>query len=201
VLVISGFDQVSTCRVTAARPGAQYRRQLTVYTAADQADALLDQVAAALPESYQPRVRHAVVSRMNADAGDYVALTATTADPGRVRFTASTGCRPVGGLNPDTTAPSDAERAPVRTMLSALGVPAVGWHRYSVACPGGGQLTTVEAVTATVAPGGPEPWLGRLASTTPIVVTAEVYAFRDGATGLTAQTIDDHMVLTATTRC
>lgn len=203
VIAISGFSRVEACRVTYARSGARYERELTVYTPAETEETLLDRVAVALPSDYHSSVRHATVSRFSADAGDYVGISGGVAGPGRVRFIVNTGCRPVGDVvGAAGDAPTAAEQAPAQAVLAALGVTAREWHRYRLTCPQGGSLSTVEAIAAGgLPPGGLEPALSRLAAGTAVVVAADVYAFRADPAGVAVRVVGDHLVVTVATAC
>ncbi|HYU86835.1 MAG TPA: hypothetical protein VEK80_18665, partial [Kribbellaceae bacterium] len=147
VAAISGYTQLDAdCRVTTARSGSRFERAALLFTPAGTEPALLDRIAAGLPASYRPRVRHggtASTHTLTVDAGDFVSVRATVPSPGTVRVAADTGCRPQD--RPVSEAGGTADRAPVEAVFTALHATPTGWQVHRVACRGGGTLWTVEA--------------------------------------------------------
>jgi hypothetical protein len=147
VPAITGYQESATCRITPARSGAKYQRVAWLYTQPGNEPALLRQVTAALPAGYRAHYQPSAdgtTGTLRADAGDYVAVTGTVAQPGAVKVVADTGCRPVGKVPAadPTTEPAGAQ--PVHAMLAALGVTAADWSTHTLPC----GLRTVEAVSA-----------------------------------------------------
>ena len=145
VVAVSGFDRVQDCDISVVRDGVRYQRALVVVVPPGTEVAVLDQVAAALPASYQPTVRRGDSPRLTADVGLFVLLSGSPVGAGELRFQADTGdCRPAGDLtavDPETGVPADA----VPNLLARLGLTATKITAAAVPCPGGGTLGTVEA--------------------------------------------------------
>lgn len=204
VVAISGFDRVGECSVTLVRGGEQYQQVLIASVAPGTEEALLRRVADRLPGTYGATVRGGSVPRLVADAGYWIRLSASVTSPGRVRFVADTGvCRTVGDLvTPDggVTDRDTDNTATVRTVFSRLGLVPEQFAAHRVACPGGGSLSTVEAVSRDgTRPGGP------LNAGSPngivVVSTKDLFAYRDGGTGVSIRADDRSVAVTATTPC
>jgi hypothetical protein len=147
VPAVTGYQTSGTCAITPARSGAKYQRVAWLYTQPGNEPALLRQVTAALPAGYHAHFlpsADGTTGTLRADAGDYVAITGTVAQPGAVKVVADTGCRPVGNVpaSDPTAEPADAQ--PVHAMLAALGVTSADWSTHTLPC----GLRTVEAVSA-----------------------------------------------------
>jgi hypothetical protein len=200
VAAISGFNRVGDCRVTVLRRGERYQRTVTVVVTPGTEKALIDRVGARLPASYGVRITG---ERLVADAGFWVQVTASAPSKGQVQFVADTGsCRETGALPASVTSASDATagRAEVTAALSKLSLTAAQWHSYQASCPGGGQLTTVEAVGPRGAePGAFNELLRGLGN--PVVATPDVYAYTSATYAVAVRHEPDNVVVTATHGC
>jgi hypothetical protein len=208
VAALSAYTLDSGCRITTARGGTDLSRVIRLYTAAGGERALLDRLAAALPAGFQARVPRPVGSAspaLRADAGDFVALRGRAAGPGEVRVEAEAGCRTGGDLGTPAlgSAPTAAQRAPVEPVLRALGASSPRWHAYQVPCPGGGEVRTVEADSATAASPGPLPAALKAVAGGAVVVLSQPqrYAYRVDATAMAVRVQDGAVTVTATTSC
>gem|GEM_PF-1121023 len=202
VPVLSGFAKVGDCDVTLVRAGERWARSVRFWVPVDAVGPLIDQVAAGLPARYQAKANTSAggaVHTLYADAGDYVSITGSVDRPGLVRFTAGTGCRPVGtrpAADPTGT-PDAARRAPVDAALAALRTAAVSWRVHELRC-GTGTVATVEA---TGGPGvSPDATPPVPAGAQPVLRTGGLAAWRaaDG-TGVASRTSDGTVVVAATT--
>ncbi|MDR7280433.1 hypothetical protein [Catenuloplanes atrovinosus] len=137
------------CRVTSARDGAELTRRATVYIAPADSAPLIERLAAdgALPAGYRiwlGRDAAGATNSFRVDAGEFIGLRGIVEEPGVLRVALTTGCRPVDGALPavpDPPAdPASAGRA--EGVLAALGAQGSRQSAASVACPGGGALTT-----------------------------------------------------------
>jgi hypothetical protein len=202
VVSVSAFERVDTCSVTVFRDGAHYRRTVTALVAPGTEQALLDRVAARLPAAYGATVRPGAVPRLYADGGFFVAVTGTVGEPGRVAFVADTGqCRTVGDVSSAASRPG-TPGGPGQRVLERLRAKEAQWTVHEVLCPGGGALTTVEAVVAAgTDPGSLDEALHGTVTRTPVVATAELFAYRDGDTGVAVRFDGPRAVVTATTPC
>jgi hypothetical protein len=199
---VSGFQKVGDCRVSLVRSGQRFQRVVTVLVSPGTEGALLDRVAARLPASYKPSVSTSPLPTLSGDAGLYVHILATRADPGVVRFVLDTGsCRVLGTLA-EPAEPS-GDRAAVTPVFQRLGLPPVQWHAVTVPCAGtGGQLSTVEGV-------GPDNQVAAaraLPSTleglgTPVVSSDGLYAYRSGPAAVGVRVENNHVVVSATEGC
>ncbi|MDG4833657.1 hypothetical protein O7627_30750 [Solwaraspora sp. WMMD1047] len=212
----------SGCRVTTFRDGATLERDLIVRTTPDRVDPLLATIADRLPAGYRAGIRPDRDGNGNggngdggngngggggptlrADAGDFVAVSGRSTGPGVLRFTATTGCRPV---EPDLALADllpglgvDDQPGQVLAALGASEVAPAG--RVSVACPGGGQAHTARA-TGVAAPAAPSPAEilpdpdGPVAAANP-----ELYAFRDGPRSIVIESVDGDLRAAVTTDC
>jgi hypothetical protein len=202
VVAISGFELVGDCRVTVVRPGVRYQRSVTVIVAPGTEDALLDRVAARLPASYQVSVRHDVTPRLAGDGGLYVRLTGGVVAAGLVRFVADTGdCRPPGTIKATDVDAMSVDQSKLIAAFDRLRVPVRRWNGYRVGCPGGGSMTTIEAVGADGAPPGPLDQALRGLVGTPAVATANLFGYADGGVGVAVRSVGGPVVATATTPC
>lgn len=203
-VVVLGAERISgSCRITPIRPGAELTRVLTAYTDAGSGPALLDRIAQRLPASYSARTRHGDtgVSRLGADAGDFVAVRGELIRPGVVELRISTGCRPAESGAASTAGPAgDGDDEPAR-LLARLGAtdvqaeapvavpcPAGGWLRSWVAAGTGPADQVAEALAAEVRAG-----VSVVADTSPL------YAYRDGDAGTVVEA-DGDQILVARTR-
>jgi hypothetical protein len=208
VVAISGFDRLGDCRVTVVRTGARYRREVLAFVPAGTERALLDRVAARLPDSYRATVRRGSVPRLAADVGLFVQLRGDVSGSGQVRFAVDTGdCRPEGdvatrGDLATPGGPPSVGRAPAEAVLTALGVPAAQWTTHGLSCANGAPLWTVEAVSEPVAA---RPELGtaltKAVDGASVLASPEAYAYRSGSVGVAVRTVGSRIVVTATTPC
>lgn len=188
------------CRVTPASEGTELTRGVDVLVAEGGERAVLDRVADALPESWRAGVRDGVDGPLlRADAGEFVLVEGEVPAPGRVRFTAVTGCRPTDVEFADLLIGHPPGPA-LETALRALGRP-VPDHagRIAASCPGGAKAWTQRAEA------GAEPVsldaLAPLAAGAVVVDTPEVYAYRPGADVVVADATGDQLQLTVSTGC
>ena len=201
VVAVSDLTSAGRCKVTAFRSGARYQRVVTVLVQPGTEDALIRRVAARLPENY-----HALVSRrspltMSADAGLFVGIDGTTSGPGVVRFVVDTGdCRSAGNIPASSTVVTPGSDAPVREVLTRLGVDATP-HRYAVPCAGGGQLSTVEAFAGGGPPGPYEAKLAGIPGVQPVVTADTLYAYIVDGTQIAVRQVDNGVDVTATVLC
>lgn len=84
--------RTSDCQISMARDGTSLERVVVLDVPRGREEAMLDRLVDELPSQWHPR--HGVGGRFHADAGDFVRLDGEVVDPGLVRLTASTGCRP-----------------------------------------------------------------------------------------------------------
>ncbi|WKU02651.1 hypothetical protein [Micromonospora sp. HUAS LYJ1] len=187
------------CRITPMADGATLSRGLDVLVAEGGERALLDRVADRLPADWRAGVRAGASGpRLRADAGKFVVVQGRVTSGGRVRFTADTGCRPVGAGYPQpSAAPADPT---LDAALRALGRPARSApEQVTAPCPGGGTARTV-AVSAGDAPvvlTGLRP----LAAGSPVADLPEVYAYRSGPATVLADGTGTQVRLAASTGC
>jgi hypothetical protein len=198
-VAVSGFERAD-CSVTVFRSGARYQRVVTAAVATGTELALLRRVAERLPGSYQAVVTTATGPKLKADAGMFVAVTGTVAEPGRVRFLVDTGdCRPEGDV-PDNGSRPSSPVATVADLLTRLGSPATTWTRHDVVCPGDGALSTVEGVgSPDDLPDAIDAVLGRTEGL--IVATPDLYAYRVGTTDVLVRIEGSRLVASSTNRC
>src|SRR5947199_266654 len=87
VPALSGFEKTADCSVTPVRGGAEYQREVWLYTPVSTEPALLDRIAHGLPARYRAVVHHpagGAVPTLAADAGYYVAVTGSVERSGLV---------------------------------------------------------------------------------------------------------------------
>jgi len=208
VAALAAYTVDSGCRITTVRKGSDLSRVIRLYTRAGGERALLDRLAAALPAEFRARIPRPVGSAspaLRADAGGFVALRGTAVGPGEVRVEAEAGCRTGSDLGTPPTGPQPtaAERAPVESVLRALGASSPRWHAYQAPCPGGGAVRTVEADSSASALPGPLPVALKAVAADAVVVLSQPrrYAYRVGATGIAVRLQDGTITVTATTSC
>jgi hypothetical protein len=200
VAALGGYRRTErSCRVTTAREGTRFARDLTVYVKKSTEAAVLDRVKAALPAAFEAAVTHnGTTDLLSADAGNFVAVRGSVTEPGRLRFTADTGCRIQNAAVDEPTPQSqDPDRAPVQAVLDALGQPASQWRTHRLACPDGGALRTVEAVATG------DGAAARATVPGPAVVHDEpkAFAYRAGAAGIAMHAENDKLVVSSTAGC
>ncbi|MFG2037674.1 hypothetical protein [Dactylosporangium sp. NPDC048998] len=200
VAVLGGYRRTEvSCRVTSAREGTRFARDLTVYVKKSSEGATLDRVKAALPAAYKASVVHSGgTDLLSADAGNFVAVRGGVPEPGQLRFTADTGCRIQDERVTEATPPSqNANRAPVQAVLDTLGKPASEWRTHRLSCPAGGALWTVEAVTS----GDGATARATVPASAVVLDEPRVYAYRAGAAGVALRTEHDSLVVSSTAGC
>jgi hypothetical protein len=202
-VTVSGFERTETCAVTVVRSGARYQRVVTAAVTPGTELALLRRVAERLPASYQAAVTTVTGPKLKADAGNFVAVTGTVAEPGRARFVVDTGdCRPEGDV---PTAGRSTERPRlalfVDDIFGRLQVRQVSWVSDQVACPSQGDLMyTVEARGAeNDLPDAIDAALGRREGL--VVATPDLYAFHDGRSDTVIWIEGSRLVYSSTSRC
>ncbi|GAA3448601.1 hypothetical protein [Dactylosporangium matsuzakiense] len=198
VSVLGGYRRTEvSCRVTSARDGTRFTRELLVYVKPSTEAATLDRVKAALPASYEPSVTHSgATDVLSADAGGFVLLRGTVTDQGTIRFTADTGCRVQDAPAQEPT-PTPPDRAPVQAVLTTLGTTASQWRTHQLTSPSCRSLSTVEAdITGDAA---------RVRSTVDagsvVLDTEKLFAYRTSAAAVTLRTEGDTLTVTSTTGC
>ncbi|MFI5906337.1 hypothetical protein [Dactylosporangium sp. NPDC051541] len=198
VAALGGYRRTEvSCRVTSAREGTRFSRELLVYVRKDTEAATLDRVKAALPPSYEPSVTHSdTTDVLNADAGDFVLLRGTVTDPGVLRFTADTGCRVQNAPVPEPTT-TTPDRSPIQTVLTTLGTTASEWRTHQLTTPSCHTLATVEADTT----GDLRRLHTTIAAATVVLDTDQVFAYRTGTTAISVRKNGNELIATATTGC
>jgi hypothetical protein len=210
VISVSGYDRVQAHCDAGNRTGERYQRSVQVYVAPGQEGGLVDRVAAALPSSYKPTVRHSPsVHGLRADAGFYVTLSGGMSGPGELRFIADTGCRVVGGSVPVAA----ADGGPPQTRISAsgplakLGAVQERQQVNELVCSSGGMLATVSLSGA--APADPPEMINvtpALEAVLPAGVTAlisreDLVVYVEQGVGVSVAATDDAITVTATSGC
>jgi hypothetical protein len=199
---ISGLERAD-CSVTVFRSGARYQRVVTAAVATGTELALLRRVAERLPPSYKAAVTTATGPKLKADAGTFVAVTGTVAEPGRVRFVVDTGdCRPEGDVpaaGGSTERPRLAET--VDDLFNRLRVRQASWTRNDLACPGSGDIISTLEVRGPQdeLPDAIDAALGRPEGL--IVATPDLYAYRHGQTDIVIWIDGSRLVASFTYRC
>jgi hypothetical protein len=210
VLSISGYDRITARCDAGNRKGERYQRSVQVYVAPGREGDLVDRVAAALPPSYKPAVRHSPSGPgLRADAGYYVSLTGGMSRAGELRFTADTGCRVVGG-----SVPAAAEDGgPQRTRESAdgplakLGAVRERQQVNELACLSGGTVATVSLRAPVPAAHHEMVKLApALAAVLPTGVTAlisrdDLVVYVAQGVGVSVAVTDETITVTATSGC
>jgi len=197
VAALGGYRRTeASCRVTSAREGTRFSRELLVLVKQGSEAATLDRVRSALPPQYEASVAHTgTTDLLSADAGGFVAVRGTVTEPGVLRFSADTGCRVQKAAVVEPTPTQN--RAAVQAVLDALGKPAAQWrvHQlFSEPC----ALSTVEAVTSG------EPAAARTtvpAAAVVVLDAGKAFAYRSGPTGVALRKDGDTLVVSATTGC
>jgi hypothetical protein len=197
------------CRITPMRDGATLDYTITLRTAEADTPALLDRLAQRLPDDYQTAVRHGAdggAQTLRAEAGEFVGIRGGVTDPGVVRLTVATGCRPVPPnfviANPTIGLPIDDEPARV---LGALGVPVTDplARTTGVPCPAGGAGYTTRAAGRGTPPPSFGDALRPLAGAGAVVITdqPELYAYRAGPLSVVIEATDGMIRVATTTGC
>ncbi|MER7275748.1 hypothetical protein ABT369_14925 [Dactylosporangium sp. NPDC000244] len=200
VVALGGYRRTeASCRVTTAREGTRFSRELMVYVHKDTEAATLDRVRAALPAQYQANVAHnGTTDLLSADAGNFVAVRGSVTEPGILRFSADTGCRVQQAAVQEATPPSpDGDRAPVQAVLDTLGRPASDWRVHRLTSPACGVLRTVEAVTS----GDGAAARATVPAAAVVLDTEKVFAYRAGAAGVVLRKDGDALLVSASAGC
>lgn len=90
---IEPYVETTGCRISMSRQGTELDQTVVLSVPAGQEPQLLDRMAAELPAEWGSSVS-AQGDRFRADAGNFVSIRGGFAEPGLVRLTAGTGCRP-----------------------------------------------------------------------------------------------------------
>jgi hypothetical protein len=209
VAALSAYALGSGCRITAARDGTDLSRVVRLYTPAGGERALLDRLRSALPPDYRARIPRpigSVAPALRAEAEVLVTLRAQPSGPGEVRVEAQAGCRTGSDLGAPESgpAPTAAERAPVESVLRALGAAAPAgpqWWAYQLSCPGGGAVRTVEADGAIAVSPAPLPVALKAVggAGSPVLSEPERYAYRVGAAAVVVRVEEGAVTVTTTT--
>ncbi|WP_433613098.1 hypothetical protein ACQP2P_03210 [Dactylosporangium sp. CA-139114] len=200
VATLDGYRRTeANCRVTSARQGTRFSRELMVYVHKDAEAATLDRVRAALPARFEANVAHnGSTHLLSADAGNFVAVRGTVTEPGILRFSADTGCRVQQAAVAEATPPSpDADRAPVQAVLATLGRTASDWRAHRLTSPACAALRTVEAVTS----GDGAAARASAPAAAVVLDTEQVFAYRAGAAGVVLRKDGDALVVSASAGC
>ncbi|WP_426509858.1 hypothetical protein ACPPVO_03505 [Dactylosporangium sp. McL0621] len=200
VAALGGYRRTEvSCRVTSAREGTRFNRELMVYVKQGSEAAALDRVKSALPAAYEPNVAHSgTTDLLTADAGNFVAVRGSVTEPGVLRFSADTGCRVQKAAVTEATPQSqDANRAPVQAVLDTLGKPASQWRTHRLTSPACGALWTVEAVTT----GDGAAARGTVPASAVVLDTAKVFAYRAGSAGVALRKDGDTLVVSSSAGC
>ncbi|MEV1146666.1 hypothetical protein, partial [Micromonospora sp. NPDC049799] len=126
VLALTPPEVERGCRVTPLSDGGILLRRVTVVVPAGEERTLLERVSGRLPADWRAGVRvTAEGPRLRADAGEFVTVEGEVEREGRVRFTADTGCRPLGDpyVEPAIGAGSGPDVDALVAALRAVGHP------------------------------------------------------------------------------
>ncbi|GAB3144618.1 hypothetical protein GCM10027290_23300 [Micromonospora sonneratiae] len=190
------------CELSLVWEGATLERDVTFRTRETDDRPLLSRIGLALPASYRATVRPAT-GTFRADAGEFVAIKGGVTDPGVVKLTASTGCRPSSpdfavDDQPLTALPIDGEPARV---LAALGVtdrdPV---NRVTVPCSGNGSMHTARSVGRGALSASLDATLRPLAGADAVVLAEQPdrYAYRSGPLSVVVEAVDGEIRVTTT---
>lgn len=199
---LGGFEKVSDCHITPVRAGVDYARTITFYTVPGTESTLLRTIATGLPRSYDAASGPGEILDLHADAGDYVGVVGAGPAPGVIEIRADTGCREAGGAIQSLPAPGSTALAPTQAVLATLGVQPTSTSQAQITCADG--TSTMRTAAVHVAPGQvPGPLGAALASLAPkpVASTANLFAYRSGATDVVATQDSDGLTVSATTRC
>ncbi len=183
-------------------PASTTPRTITFYTAPGTESTLLRTIATGLPRSYDAASGPGAILDLHADAGDYVGVVGAGPAPGVIEIRADTGCREAGGAIQSLPAPGSTALAPTQAVLATLGVQPTSTSQAQITCADG--TSTMRTAAVHVAPGQvPGPLGAALASLAPkpVASTANLFAYRSGATDVVATQDSDGLTVSATTRC
>ncbi|MEE6259302.1 hypothetical protein [Plantactinospora sonchi] len=195
------------CRLTVLRRGEALTASVTFRTPEADAPALLDRIAQRLPGGYRAGVWHSADGAehtLHADAGEFVAVSGDVTQPGLVRLTVRTGCRPDGEevtravlpLPPD---PADGEPGRVLAVLGAT-EPTLADLTFA-RCPNGDVARTDQATGQGAPAESPGALLPRPAGTVVVADTPELYAYRAGRLSVVVEAVDGRTRVAVTTHC
>lgn len=204
VTELLGYDLRAGCQISSVRDGQELDRVVLFYPPVGGEAALLDRLAAGLPRGWEPVVRGRASGdvTLRADAGEFVGVRGGVVGPGQVRVTAGTGCRPAAPLAPAAGSAPARATAVVDAVLARLGVSAAQRRTQSVACPGGGAVTTVAADSAPGASPGPLPQALRAVAPSGVVVAEPaLFGYRDGDLGVVVRVRSGVVTVSATQAC
>jgi hypothetical protein len=204
IIAISDYHKVSSCKITAARGGAEYQRTVDLFTTPGTESAVLHAIGAGLPKSYGAEVGNDTKLSLYADAGNFVAVAGSVPTPGEVEVRALTGCRADDG-RPAAAVVAPPGSPAANALAQAFGAigapdptPATG---ATVACATGDPLRTVaEQVPAGTTVGRLDTALAKLGAT-PVISTQMLAAYRVDAVDVVIRVRGGTVVVTATTRC
>ncbi|WP_328342548.1 hypothetical protein [Micromonospora sp. NBC_00421] len=147
--VLTGPEVERGCRITPMSDGATLSRGLDVLVAEGGERALLERVADRLPADWRAGVRAGSSGpRLRADAGEFVAVEGRVTSGGRVRFTADTGCRPIGAGYPQPPAPASPVVPPAPAASAAPAAPAAPSAPSASAAPPASVAPSGQAASA-----------------------------------------------------
>ncbi|MFC4146485.1 hypothetical protein ACFO0M_09480 [Micromonospora mangrovi] len=192
------------CRITPMEDGAALTRGVEVLLPGDDARGLLQRVADRLPASWRAGVETTGDGPvLRADAGEFVAVEGHATGADRVRFTAATGCRPVGDGYRPLAGGGGPETDQATALLRAWGGPAGQVDHVAAACPGGATARTARAESAPAAdrPSLADALAAARGGAVGVRATPEVYAWRAAGTSVVAERVDDRIRVTVTTGC
>lgn len=191
------------CRVAPLADGAELTRAVAVAIPGDDVRALLTRVAGRLPAAWRAGVTGSATGPvLRADAGEFVAVEGRPEGPGRVRLTATTGCRPVGAGYQPPAATAGPESAELTRALARWGGAAGPVQLLAAPCPDGGTARTARAETA----GGPagaalaEPFRDRAGDGPVLRDSADEYA-RWSSPAVLAERAGDRVRIAVTSPC
>ncbi|WP_432834510.1 hypothetical protein [Dactylosporangium sp. CA-092794] len=200
VAALGGYRRTETsCRVTTAREGTRFVRELMVYVKPTTERDVLERVKAALPASYKAEIVHSTTADLlTFDAGNFVGVRGSVTAPGQLTFTADTGCRVQDAAVAEATAGApDADQALVQAVLDTLGTPASQWRTHRLTCPAGGTLWTVEAVTT----GDGAKARAAVSASAVVLDQPKLFAYRSGPAGIALHAEGSSLVISSTAGC
>jgi hypothetical protein len=197
VVGVGGYERTESACDAGNRTGERYHRVATVYVTPGTEGEMIDRVGGGLPRDWDAVVRHSGgVHALRADAGFYVRLTGSVAEPGELRFTADTGCRMRGGTLPRPPAAGSPPSA--ADVLARLGVAGGGQASFAVRCASRSDLS---AITVS-APRPSGPLAGALPSgVEPILKRENLLVFTSGGVGYAVRLRAEDVQVTAASGC
>ncbi|GAB2959389.1 hypothetical protein GCM10027280_55160 [Micromonospora polyrhachis] len=187
------------CRLSLIRDGATLERDVVFRTVEAQERALISRIAQGLPKDYRARSRTSL-GTLRADAGEFVGIKGGLTDPGTVKLTTSTGCRPMpaGYAIADPLIGLRIDDEPGRVLV-ALGVSEHGpVDRTSVPCPGSGWVHTARAVGRGAVSKPLDVTLRPVADAVVVVDQTDRYAYRSGSRSVVVEALDGEIRVAVT---